>query len=427
MAAASPYPTMPAPVRLAKANNVHRKPTRPFDARLLVIKLEAARLKQVMAAQQPLVDINAVDVSAAQNHHLWETVVNTAPIPQQPPVQTTAPNVSNKRATYIPRNAAKHFAATATPKASLTEASKDLKRGKSHEARVKPDLHTDSMPAVHPKQLNAALRLGVSGSEVATAAAEVEPKPAFLAVPAADSRRANRHSRVLLPGTYGKPRQSRVVPAVPGTRLSSKARSQWPEDATSRGDQIPCKSSYKPGDAAKRAAERRKSQIIAAKCKPITINDGTTKTHHREFSFEFADQKRTEIPGPFHSAVAEDVDSQHHATQRPALKPHDRHNWAQESQCGDEMRDHHHHHHLRLHLGRRKSSWTLRDREDTQQALESGGGGSTSASRLQGPLRHKSADAIPDRQGLISDAVRLIKKQEKAKRRQTIVGFFKRL
>ncbi|KAK5120281.1 hypothetical protein LTR85_006487 [Meristemomyces frigidus] len=338
---------------------------------------------------------------------------------------TTITAPTTKRASYVPQNAAKHFAATTTPMS--TEASADLKRARSTKERIKPDFHPESMPTVNPKQLTAALSLGMSESEVGAAAAAAEPgaepkgAPAHLTVPAAHKTRANRQSRV-------------VRTATEENRLRSKARSQSPD----ADEQVHPMSSYKPGDAAKRAADRRKSQIMPSHGRLITVDHGATTTQHREYTLEFSDPKRTEIPDAFDFAIAEDdahhTDShhhshhfdsqqQHHVVHRPALKPHDRHNWAQESQAGDEMRHHLH----RPHFGRRKSSSkTAADREDARQALEGGSSGSNSQ-RPSGPARHKSADTLPDTQALVSDAVRLIKKEEKAKRRQSIVGFFKRL
>lgn len=431
----------PAPVRLRSTENIYPKPIRPFDAKLLVIKLEAARIQQLIAKKQeadgqgptddtattqllpgatrPKVARRTTDDSVTQRRTALRKQEEEFAAKQQaarhklsgPPTPTTAEHPllemttlggpTGKRASYIPRNAAKHFAATTTP--LQPEVTQDLKRARSTKERGKPDFHRASMPVLNPKQVSAGLGMGMSESGIAAAAAAADSTKTskHLSVPVANKKASNRHSRVVVPA------ENRRSLDLPG-----------PDEHTMSG--------YKPGDAAKRAAERRRSQIISPQAKLTTVTNGAgAVTQHREYSLSFADPKHDSAIADDHDTSAALNELSHfngQQLQRPALKPHDRANWAQESQCGDDVL---HHHHLRSHFGRRKSSKTAADREGARQALEGGVGNSKGSVRAAGPARHRSADYAP--QALVGDAVRLIKQEEKVRRRQSIVGFFKRL
>ena len=85
-------------------------------------------------------------------------------------------------------------------------------------------------------------------------------------------------------------------------------------------------------------------------------------------------------------------------TQRPkaALDPHDRPNWSQNSESGDGMRHH------TLNFLRRPVTEGGRTKDIRQ-------------------------GRIPSEGHLIADAVKIIQRQERLKKRQSVMGFFKRL
>lgn len=301
----------------------------------------------------------------------------------QPPVKDR--DVS-KRASYIPRNAARQFAATTTPMPS--QASKDaMKRAKSTKERSKPVFTADSKPCMNPKALKAALNQGMSESEAATAATAEAPK--------IRSASAEKQCRDAKPRSHSPPEST---------------SDDLQRSASMRG--------YRPGDADKRNGGKRSSQIVSGTL--VAVTHGSTATYQqREYALDLKPLAGLDVAPKLDahldsSAIAEEGDdgvhhSHHVDPRRPGLRPHDRVNWAQESQCGDEMRHH-------LHWRRRKSTQTTTDREDAHAAL---------VGDVQQKPRQKSLGDIHE--NLISDAVRLIKKEEKVKRRRSIVDFFKRL
>nr|OQO29057.1 hypothetical protein B0A51_03392 [Rachicladosporium sp. CCFEE 5018] len=108
-------------------------------------------------------------------------------------------------------------------------------------------------------------------------------------------------------------------------------------------------------------------------------------------------------------AEAGEDDDQPIGTQRPNILRHDRPHWAQQSQCGDDMRS-------------------------TLQIPGFGGreshhNGTSAAGKRPGFLRrHSSAPHTKQQEAtMISDAVKLIKKEERNQRRQSVMGFFKKL
>ncbi|KAK6436538.1 hypothetical protein LTR95_007266 [Oleoguttula sp. CCFEE 5521] len=105
-------------------------------------------------------------------------------------------------------------------------------------------------------------------------------------------------------------------------------------------------------------------------------------------------------------AEAEEDEDQPIGTQRPNILRHDRPHWAQQSQCGDDMRS-------------------------TLQIPGFGGRDAQghNASKRPGFLRrHSSAPHTEQQEStMISDAVKLIKKEERNQRRQSVMGFFKKL
>jgi len=226
---------------------------------------------------------------------------------------------------------------------------------------------------MNPKQLQAALNLGMSERE---AAMNVVPVSAPLSSEVDEPR---------IPST-GERKRCESAPAEKPRR-----------SASGRG--------YKPGDAAKRnAAHKRRSlqpQPLGQsppQGKLLAVSHGFHTTYERE-----------PVPGAGIPAIETKENVPDVALQRPHLKPHDRHNWAQESQCGDDMR------HFFRHSGADKSS-TEHHEGDGQYAADAW---KPTRSNL---TRQKSASVVPE--NLITEAVKHIRKEEKAKRRRSIVGFF---
>ena len=171
-------------------------------------------------------------------------------------------------------------------------------------------------------------------------------------------------------------------------------------------------SGYKPGDAAKRRAERRQSRIVQPQGRPV----GGIVEYSLTFTDRIDEETATnESKQQRDSAIAGPDDYPDQPLASPPLKPHDRVNWAQGSECGDITHDL-----LHSHWRRRKSSKTTSDREEARQALEGG-----AAQRKLS--RQKSIVDVNESQNLIGDAVKLIQTEKKVKRRQSIVDFFKRL
>lgn len=108
---------------------------------------------------------------------------------------------------------------------------------------------------------------------------------------------------------------------------------------------------------------------------------------------------RFSAPKPLHEETTESTCIA--AADRPALKSGDRHDWSQESQCGDSARH-------SLHLFRKKDS----AREEAELAgLRAGMRSSNSRQGARG--------GSPDR--LVSDAVKLIKEE----RRRSVFNLFR--
>ncbi|KAK4555633.1 hypothetical protein LTR86_007386 [Recurvomyces mirabilis] len=290
---------------------------------------------------------------------------------QQQPTRNA--DAAAKRRSYVPRNAAQQFHNTATPMGSGNN-EQAIKRARSTAERQKPMYMADGKPCVNPKRLQAALHIGMTDHEAAAAVPEV-PRGY---ISAADRRR------------------EQIQQASPP---SGAAAGTGVHRATSNA------TAYKPGDAAARrniASKRSSLPPTQPQGKLIAVKHGFHTTYERESTIQ------TESVPHFNGASASwQATSDHPAhPQRPSIKASDRPNWTQASQCGEDM------HHL---LGNWKRHHKRPEAVD-ESAEES----------QQEPLqRHKSLGAAPE--NLISDAVEKIRREEKASRRRSVMGFFKRL
>jgi hypothetical protein len=271
--------------------------------------------------------------------------------------------------------------------------------------RVKPSSFTpaieksrrsaDGRSAINPKQLHAALQNGMSENE-------------FTAEPLSTMK-------------LDEPPISKLKPNENQVKTVTSRRSSAPDVAVKRSTSM---KGYKPGDAAKRNATKRAS-VMFLDSQFVAVNYGSQTTYEHLETFPEAvtdDQlenvtEANDIPAyraqrdrepqlPYDLPAEEDLPI---GTTRPKILQSDRPNWAQQSQCGDEMRPHL----LQVPLLHRRKD----DAATKRPAL---------------PRRRSSApdvsSASPAPESvLISTAVKLIKKEERKQRRQSVLDFFKKL
>lgn len=305
---------------------------------------------------------------------------------------------STPKAVFVPKTAAQQFSATTT---SMDDDVKRSKSGKTKRRSYVPaadeQLSTaDGRPVVNTKTMMAALNIGMSEAEAATS----EPlKPAI----SASGDRAKRNS-------------SDRRGSIPDTGVHR---------STSRG--------YRPGDAAKRNAAKRASmnadfKFVAIKHGSQTVYERVDNPHKPTAGAElFANEleqvpehrtaRDREVEMPYDLPQPDDDEYRPLGTQRPKVLAHDRPHWAQQSQCGEDMRSHF------LHIPVHRN----RDKTDSPAQKQS------AAKRPETLRRHSSAphSSAPHQQQqegtLISEAVKSIKKEERKHRRQSVMSFFKKL
>ncbi|TKA64754.1 hypothetical protein B0A55_10192 [Friedmanniomyces simplex] len=320
MATAAPLQAQPAPMNLGRPKGQRYS----VDATVLAAKLKALQLEEVDNEPRP---------------------------------PTNKPDPS-KRASYVPRNAAKVFAATTTP--AQNNGANHMKRAKSLAHRQKPVFAADGKPCINPKQLHAALSLGMSENEAV----------------------AN-------------------IPAVPGRRSGSGEQQRVPSGSDKQ--RRLSESGYKPGDAAKRNAANRRSLQPLPQGKHIAVMSSSHPTQESEVLLGSG----SATTHSHHASHAHPHTDPH--AHRPVLRAQDRPNWAQQSQCGEEM-----HHFFRHQQHHPKAASAVNDAE--QQAVR--------PTHPQPPPRQRSLGAIPE--NLVTEAVKQIKSEERGKRRRSLVCFFRR-
>ena len=350
---------------------------------------------------------------------------------------------ATKRGSYVPQHAATQFTATTT-QVSKDQGEGELKRSKSkQEVTEAPKLSRSKGEATAGPKRSKSNEERKSGAERTSS---TKQQRLSLAPPERADTKRKRQSLTIRCSAGGNPciNPKQMIGALNMGMSESEAAYQPPKRdsmmhsidgiaALSTSPEIldkPKRNSstrgYKPGDAAKRNLEKRRSKLVPAKHGSMTIYEQA----------EFADMRTSldEIP-EFRTARAKDNDMPYDMDliaeddmqplvhqQRPRIQPNDRPNWTQRSQCGDDMR-----HMLNLPLMQKKDK-AQRMQDDVQKQSgprqELGDGFEPQGLRPQ-MSRLKTTGDLPE--NLISNAVHKIKKEERIKRRQSLIGFFKRL
>lgn len=306
---------------------------------------------------------------------------------------------STPRAVFVPKTAAQQFSATTT---SMDDGVKRSKSGKtkrrSHVPAADEQMSTaDGKPVVNTKTMMAALNIGMSEAEAATS----EPlKPTISGS-----------------GDLAKRNSSDRRGSIPDTGVHR---------STSRG--------YRPGDAAKRNAAKRASmnadfKFVAIKHGSQTVYERVDNPHKPTTGADlFANEldqvpehraaRDREVEMPYDLPQPDDDEDRPLGTQRPKVLAHDRPHWAQQSQCGEDMRSHF------LHIPVHRN----RDKSEAAPAQKQSGTKRPETLRRHSSAPHSSAPHQQQQEGtLISEAVKSIKKEERKQRRQSVMSFFKKL
>ncbi|KAI7470439.1 hypothetical protein KC351_g12667 [Hortaea werneckii] len=307
---------------------------------------------------------------------------------------------ASKRASYVPRYAARQFAATTTTATTGDDHKDAMKRAKTVKERPKPSFEAAPRP-INPKQLQARLSIGMSETEAMSSAVAAPPsgRPDLGRSNSTSSveknekkHRRSRKDRSRSDATSDlKPKRSVRRPAGPPREIESSENTM---------------TTYQPGDAAKRKAEKRGSSQAyqAPPARPLG--------YVAEYSLQF-----TDLQAETGKALMDREEDSSMAMRPTTLRPQDRPNWTQQSQCGDDMR-----HALGANWRRRKSAG---DRNAALQALE---GSSGNAAAAAPPPRKSTSGAMgQEDQTLISDAVKQINREKKSKRRQSVMALFRKL
>ncbi|KAF7186895.1 hypothetical protein HII31_11855 [Pseudocercospora fuligena] len=330
---------------------------------------------------------------------------------------------------YVPRSAATQFANTATPMES-----KSAKR-RSYGQHLQPihePQHTAEtlrrgslVTAYHESQKNDGSDEQEKRDSMFTG--EDKPKEDHLVRKSNPRPRGNRPIAVIIPERRSSSTQQESSPDSIVKVVVEKSEEEEPERGRSR---------YTPGDAAKRRQSMIEIFPQGRNNTAFPIPDThTTEPPHRPISFYAIQDLRAarsildnEVHEPHDESRNNSVTHQHKPRYFPedssrnnsvthqhrpklALDPHDRPNWSQKSESGDGMR----HHTLNFFSSSRQRPVTQggrtkdRPRQDSDHALP----------RRQG--------SIPSEGHLIADAVKIIQRQERLKKRQSVMGFFKRL
>lgn len=335
---------------------------------------------------------------------------------------------------YVPRSAATQFTATATPMDS-----NPVKR-RSYGQHLQP-IHEPQHTAETLRR--GSLTTAHNDSQKEDASEEQEKRDSMFTGEDKDRPKEDHPVRKSKP----MPRGHRPIAVIiPERRSSSTQQESSPdsivkvvidkekeekEEPEERG-----RSRYTPGDAAKRRQSMIEIFPQGRNNTAFPIPDThTTEPPHRPISFYAIQDLRAarsildnevhdEETSRNNSVTQHQHKPKHHpedtsrgnsvTQQRPKLAlddPHNRPNWSQNSESGDGMR-----HHTALHFLRRPVTE---------------GGGRT---KDKPAARQGSDHALPRRQGsipseghLIADAVKIIQRQERLKKRQSVMGFFKRL
>ncbi|KAF2724156.1 hypothetical protein K431DRAFT_282425 [Polychaeton citri CBS 116435] len=372
MAAASALPVIHAPFNPAeysrqrsKQHQQQQQQQQPFDASLLCQKLEAHKREQ-----------DAVRRRRQQQRQA-----------QQP--QQQSQSKSRSAAHFVPKSAAAQFAATTTPlKTDAAATQRSLRRAASKEKR----LLRDNQPVLVTNQMIVTDDSKATGRE---ALAETT-----INIP------SHKASSQLFSSSY-PPQQEQDVNATGNNKV---------QRSSSTNQQ---RSGYMPGDAARRNHVNPNGAILNGPGNRQSCIANATSyrapPHRNPRDAPAKDPWSALLANPAATAAAAVVER--HGTSTPnsrsstdQVRPrlsHDRPNWCQESQSGEDAK-----HMLQISgLMHRKA------KEVVASAFP--------GEREVAPKRNGSGgDGVSET--LINDAVRIIKKEEKDKRRVSIMGMFKR-
>lgn len=355
---------------------------------------------------------------------------------------------------YVPRSAARSFAATSTPMVDVEAASRSRRSNAAPSSSVAEPIALDGRICIPQKQLYAALSTGL-------------PDNARSVTPQADAARADTN-------LFCKPmRQSeneigvvtpeqRQAPAETGCEISPMSRtceaveSQFhtPKSSPSKRDSMcpignhtqptivtvdaparrpaqrrrsshrsscdksrklsspsldPAPSQYRPGDAAKRRSAMEPTVVkrsnVELRARPASSALAEVGTRISRF-LEDESRRDSSIP---------ELDECAEPKQRPKLAPHDRPNWCQESQAD---------------LSHTVKLLSLKDilKESRVERLRPKRSGLDFTRIVPGVESHQQTEQLPAAEGdhLIADAVNIIRQQEKRRRRRSVMGFWKR-
>lgn len=328
-----------------------------------------------------------------------------------------------KAEVFVPRTAAQQFSATTTSMDAAPRRVRSSKRRSHVPIEQEQQWTADGKPVVNTKTMMAALNIGMSENEAG--AAEGPECTSF----GAGDRGKNEA------GTAAAPK--RTSSGSRAKRSSQDRRGSLPDSGVQRS----ASRGYRPGDAAKRNAAKRASIAGTGDVKLVAIKHGSQTvyewienphTHNRpapasdpfggdlEIVPEYRAARDREVQMPYDLPNPDDDEEQPLGTQRPRFLAHDRPHWAQQSQCGDDMRSNFLH--IPLHRPRDKESNAA-----SQSTAVAAPQRQSPPKRPDALRRHSSAPHQQQEGTLISDAVKTIKKEERKNRRQSVMGFFKKL
>ena len=369
-----------------------------------------------------------------------------------------------KQYAHVPRNAASQLLSTTAPP---IHGEVSVRRIRSDDKSMR-HCFADGKPSVNPKRLYAALNMGMSESEVMALADEfvqisisegvehvVDRTPRQQV--SAWNNEGVKSRRTDMQEKYAPiaGREDLIVEHIEEVvEQQGPMRTYKPGDAAKRRSQIQAKNdpnagrkdavvvhveevveeatpirTYHPGDAAKRRSQLRDKKLLPVNHSSLTRHSMTrhSMTRHSMNDLQHPAATCNDTPAFRHSlhneytvsfdlnCLVEDAEFQsRNFLQQPRFNPHDRPHWAQSSECGDEFR-----HLLNLPLVQKKDK-AHAVHEEAKKVLE--GGVATNRRPVQ--QRQKSLGDLPE--NLVSEAVARIKKQERARMRQSIVGFLKR-
>jgi hypothetical protein len=248
---------------------------------------------------------------------------------------------------------------------------------------------------MNPKQIHAARSAGMSETEAMTAISHAnEP-----------IRKRDSLSPI-------SSSQQHDISGKPARKSSERRPDEEPRRRDGREEAREKRKSYHPGDAEKRRNEGKQTNYSDFSFGLQIHETPSFMTKPTVPAYRQARDADADMPyGPLGLSTQPEVSDEPTELPRGRPRPQDRPNWRQDSQCGDEARDML----QRLHTSGKPT--TKAKQHDPRRAH--------SEQRANGI----SPDAPQPRRGsenLIADAVKLIKEEKKARKRESVFAFFKR-